>query len=309
MLARSSRSILQSRLRKAPGRAFSTRASKPASASSSRREFSAFLFEAHAACKGKRCLQMDAVARPDNCGEDSFFLTQAYIGVADGVGGWNENGVDPSQISRALMRYALGLAEESPSISTSEILEQAYAMTLKDDRVEAGSTTACILNIKEDPKTGAPILEYSNLGDSGFCIVRNGAVWFRSAFQAIGLAPYQLAKIPPRFRVMGAMENMPDEANTGEIELMDGDVIVLATDGVWDNFARDLQEVPAFFPPVPSWRRYWHGRIQALLDVVSLTDVKAAATSIVQASLDHNLKPDDVTVIVARVSIKPTARL
>ncbi|KDO26218.1 hypothetical protein SPRG_08580 [Saprolegnia parasitica CBS 223.65] len=305
MFARQSRSMLQTRL-KAPARAFSSRASKP-SASSSKREFSAFLFEAHAACKGKRCLQMDAIPRADNCGEDSFFISQAYVGVADGVGGWNENNVDPSRISRALMRNALALADGSRS--TSEILETAYAMVLDDDHVEAGSTTACILNIKEDPKTGAPILEYSNLGDSGFCIVRNGAVWFRSAFQSIGLAPYQLAKIPPRFRVMGAMENMPSEANTGEIELEDGDLIVLATDGVWDNFARDLQEVPAFFPPVASWRRYWHGRIQSLLGVLSVPDLKDAATSIVQASLDHNLKPDDITVIVARVSIKPTARL
>ncbi|OQS02237.1 phosphatase [Thraustotheca clavata] len=307
MLARQSRSLLK--MRSHASRGFSTRASKPTSSSSTRREFNSFIFEAHAACKGKRCVQMDAVPHADNCGEDSFFLSNSYIGVADGVGGWNENNVDPSQISRALMQYALALAEETPSISTSDILEKAYALTLKDDVVEAGSTTACILNIKENPNTGAPVLQYSNLGDSGFCIIRNGSVWFRSAFQSIGLAPFQLAKIPPRFRVIGAMENMPDEANTGEIELQDGDIIVLATDGVWDNFARDLQEVPAFFPPVASWRRYWHGRIQALVNVISPVDMKESATNIVQASLDHNLKPDDITVIVARISRKPTSRL
>jgi protein phosphatase PTC7 len=169
------------------------------------------MFEAHVACKGKRCSSIDAAPQPDNCGEDSFFIARSHLGVADGVGGWNENNVDPSQISRALMRHAHRLSVENDTLPTWDILDRAYEMTLKDDQVEAGSTTACILSIKEDAKTGVPILQYSNLGDSGFLIVRDGTVWFRSAFQSIGLAPFQLAKIPPRFRTAGAMENMPDE--------------------------------------------------------------------------------------------------
>ncbi|CAK4086861.1 unnamed protein product [Aphanomyces euteiches] len=250
---------------------------------------------------------MDAIPRPEGCGEDSFFLTPTVVGVADGVGGWNENGVDPSAISRALMRYARLIVQSNQGDdvkSTLDILDKAYAMTLKDDSVEAGSTTACIIKIREN-ENGQPVLDYTNLGDSGFAIVRGDAVVFRSAFQSIGLAPFQLAKIPERFKCYGAMESQPSEANNGTVELEDGDIIVLATDGVWDNFAPDLQDIPAFFPPIISWRRYWHGRIQSLVSVVTSSEsVKEKAEAVVNASLEHNLKPDDVTVIVGRVSIK-----
>ncbi|RQM29896.1 hypothetical protein B5M09_000940 [Aphanomyces astaci] len=259
-----------------PRRHFSTsRSTKSPPSASARREFDAFIFDAHAACKGKRCT-MDAFARPEGCGEDSFFVSPTVVGIADGVGGWNENGVDPSAISRAMMRYSRQLVQghegDPATLSTLDILTKAYALTLKDDAVEAGSTTACILKIRAG-KDGEPLLEYTNLGDSGFAIVRGDKVVFRMALE-------------------------------------DGDIIVLATDGVWDNFAQDLQEIPPFFPPVLSWRRYWHGRIDSLVSVVaSRASTKEAADAVVEASLAHNLKPDDITVIVAKVSIKPKAKL
>ncbi|KAF0682786.1 Aste57867_25085 [Aphanomyces stellatus] len=298
-----------------PRRAFSyssrTHTASPPSAST-RREFNSFIFDAHAACKGKRC-SMDSIPRPEGCGEDSFFVSPTIVGVADGVGGWNENGVDPSAISRAMMRYSRQLVQGHPgdvaTLSTLEILDKAYTLTLKDNSVEAGSTTACIIKVREDAD-GNPVLEYTNLGDSGFAIVRDGQVIFRSEFQSIGLAPFQLAKIPERFKCYGAMESMPNEANNGTIPLHDGDIIVLATDGVWDNFAPNLEEIPPFFPPVISWQRYWHGRIQSLASiVVDAASMKEAADAVVQASLAHNFKPDDVTVIVAKVTLKPKAKL
>ncbi|ETV98687.1 hypothetical protein H310_08790 [Aphanomyces invadans] len=298
----------------APRRHFSASrgAARSSPSASARREFDAFIFDAHASCKGKRCT-MDAFARPEGCGEDSFFVSPTIVGVADGVGGWNENGVDPSAISRAMMRYSRQLVQgyegDPAMLSTLDILTEAYALTLKDDAVEAGSTTACIIKIRAG-KDGEPMLDYTNLGDSGFAIVRGDKVVFRSSFQSMGLAPFQLAKIPERFKCYGAMESQPSEANNGTVALEDGDIIVLATDGVWDNFAQDLQEIPPFFPPVISWRRYWHGRIDSLVSVVSsCNSTKEAADAVVEASLSHNLKPDDVTVIVAKVSVKPKAKL
>ncbi|RHY11085.1 hypothetical protein DYB36_002359 [Aphanomyces astaci] len=259
-----------------PRRHFSTsRSTKSPPSASARREFDAFIFDAHAACKGKRCT-MDAFARPEGCGEDSFFVSPTVVGIADGVGGWNENGVDPSAISRAMMRYSRQLVQghegDPATLSTLDILTKAYTLTLKDDAVEAGSTTACILKIRAG-KDGEPLLEYTNLGDSGFAIVRGDKVVFRSEFQSMGLAPFQLAKIPDRFKCYGAMESQPNE-------------------------------------PVLSWRRYWHGRIDSLVSVVaSRASTKEAADAVVEASLAHNLKPDDITVIVAKVSIKPKAKL
>ncbi|KAI9922499.1 hypothetical protein PsorP6_002475 [Peronosclerospora sorghi] len=280
------------------------------SSSSSKRMDStaSFFLNAKAACKGKRCglgnNYSGIGSNPSSCGEDSFFLTHDVMGVADGVGGWNENGVDPGKISRSLMRNAAEFVRHktvnNTSASTQEVLAHSYKQALEDDDVEAGSTTACIVRLKQS-KDGQPVLEYSNLGDSGFVIIRNNNIIFRSEFQYYGRAPYQLAKIPMRFKQYGAIETPPDNAASGEINVQAGDLVVLATDGVWDNFAPDLQKVSAQSPAVLSWRRCWSGELASLVDVIA-QDVDKAAENIVLASLRHNLKPDDITVVVAKVA-------
>ncbi|KAG7390784.1 Protein phosphatase PTC7 [Phytophthora boehmeriae] len=290
---------------------FSTAAGKPASANGSNRVASAasFFLDAKAACKGKRCAlgkdHSGIGANPATCGEDSFFLTPDVVGVADGVGGWNENGVDPGKISRSLMRNAAAFvrqqAEKNESASTLQVLTHGYNQAVLDDEVEAGSTTACIVRLKPSPE-GKPLLEYSNLGDSGFVVIRDGEIIFRSKFQYYGRAPYQLAKIPLRFKQYGAIENHPNDADSGEIDVQDGDLVVLATDGVWDNFAPDLQRAASHFPPVLSWRRYWSGELASFVEVIEENPDKAAE-NIVLASLRHNLKPDDITVVVAKVVV------
>ncbi|KAG2517402.1 hypothetical protein JM18_007194 [Phytophthora kernoviae] len=291
---------------------FSTAAGKPTSSDGSSRVASAasFFLDAKAACKGKRCAlgkdNSGIGANPATCGEDSFFLTPDVVGVADGVGGWNENGVDPGKISRSLMRNAAAFVRQqtakNESATTMQVLTHGYNQAVLDDEVEAGSTTACIVRLKQSPE-GKPLLEYSNLGDSGFVVIRDGEIIFRSKFQYYGRAPYQLAKIPLRFKQYGAIENHPNDADSGEIDVQDGDLVVLATDGVWDNFAPDLQEAAPHFPPVLSWRRYWSGELASFVGVIEENPDKAAE-NIVLASLRHNLKPDDITVVVA----KPMAR-
>ena len=52
-------------------------------------------------------------------GEDAFFVSshgQGAFGVADGVGGWNLEGVDPSRYSRSVSYYTMnhGLLSSNP---------------------------------------------------------------------------------------------------------------------------------------------------------------------------------------------------
>lgn len=49
-----------------------------------------------------------------------------------------------------------------------------------------------------------------------------------------------------------------------------------------------------------AWRRNWHSEVAGLVDVVA-EDLENAAANVVKASVRHNLKPDDITVIVAKV--------
>lgn len=50
-------------------------------------------------------------------GEDAFFVAargRGAIGVADGVGGWNQEGVNPGNFSRMLAQTARGIIEKGP---------------------------------------------------------------------------------------------------------------------------------------------------------------------------------------------------
>lgn len=51
-----------------------------------------------------------------------------FSGVADGVGGWREYGVDPSQVPRTIMSLCSRLVENGKFSASSpeEVLEQAY---------------------------------------------------------------------------------------------------------------------------------------------------------------------------------------
>lgn len=61
-------------------------------------------------------------------GEDAVFTEGSVIGVADGVGGWAAQGVDPGLYSKALMRAAAqaAAASELRDARPTDILRQAF---------------------------------------------------------------------------------------------------------------------------------------------------------------------------------------
>jgi protein phosphatase PTC7 len=121
---------------------------------------------------------------PPRGGHDAFFLSDApadgggggggaglALGVADGVGGWVDSGVNPADFSRRLCRHMARAAaagvltaepyageaeeDEGDDVSTArteqrrllrpvELLEHGYAHVLADPGVWAGGSTACV---------------------------------------------------------------------------------------------------------------------------------------------------------------------
>lgn len=71
-----------------------------------------------------------------HCGEDSFFLSRAALGVADGVGGWNEQGIDPSGVSNALMRFAKQAVQRGER-DPKRIIDIAFTETRKEGKVRS----------------------------------------------------------------------------------------------------------------------------------------------------------------------------
>ncbi|KAI8604866.1 phosphatase 2C-like domain-containing protein [Dissophora ornata] len=189
-----------------------------------------------------------------DAGEDAFFHvstpSRVALGVADGVGGWSEVGVDPALFSWALMDNAEAVARltdadhsDSKScngqrstrvpLDAQSILDGAYSELVQSGKVEAGSSTACILSLCKVTGT----LRASNLGDSAYLLIRdNECIYESPSQQHFWNCPYQLTVLPPGYP--GAKQHvmdMPKDAAQTAHQLQDGDVIVLATDGFWDN--------------------------------------------------------------------------
>ncbi|KAJ1037551.1 hypothetical protein NDA11_002520 [Ustilago hordei] len=199
----------------------------------------------------------DELLRGGEAGEDSLMCTSmsvagdVAIGVADGVGGWTENGIDPSLFSQALMFHASKSAATAPAnpesgAAPNRILAEAFEKVLKEPLVVAGSATACILTLNSSNGT----LRSANLGDSGFVILRQGTgkqgVFHASPPQQLGFnTPLQLAKLPHEWVQEGSISNTPKDAASWECTLQHGDLVIVGTDGLFDNVDAKI-EIPQF---------------------------------------------------------------
>lgn len=163
-------------------------------------------------------------AKASKGGEDALFVSEdgGALGVADGVGGWGEVGVDPGLYSKQLMTTAKTVADsmrDYDANSPSVIMKAAH----KDVLIQ-GSCTACVLTLEGDR------LHAANLGDSGFVIIRGGKVFFNSPSQQHDFNfPYQLSADD------SSTSDKPANADSFNLQLLPGDIVVAGSDGLWDN--------------------------------------------------------------------------
>ncbi|KAM0332184.1 hypothetical protein ACHAQA_002459 [Verticillium albo-atrum] len=206
-------------------------------------------------------------SRPDS-GHDAFFVSRigdtgsVALGVADGVGGWVDSGVDPADFSHGLCEYVATAAYEHdssspPSSSTPPadpstppsaraLLQAGYQSVCEDRSIRAGGSTACVAVANPSGS-----LDVANLGDSGFVQLRLGAVHAASEPQTHAFnTPFQLSVVPPsvaaRMAAFGGaqLSDFPRDADVSRHGLRHGDVLIFASDGVWDNlFNQDILRV------------------------------------------------------------------
>lgn len=154
-------------------------------------------------------------------GEDAHFICddEQAIGVADGVGGWADLGVDAGQYAKELMSNAVSAIQDEPKglINPLRVLEKAYSCTKAK-----GSSTACIIALTNQG------IHAVNLGDSGFIVVREGCTIFRSPIQQHDFNfTYQLES--------DNASDLPSSAQVFTFPVESGDIIVAGTDGLFDN--------------------------------------------------------------------------
>ncbi|KAK8163006.1 phosphatase 2C-like domain-containing protein [Phyllosticta citrichinensis] len=185
-------------------------------------------------------------------GQDAFFVNQigdsgaVAFGVADGVGGWVESGVDPADFAHGLCDYMAVAANGYPEgfadgpLHPKDLLQIGYENVMKDDSILGGGSTACIAAAEEDGT-----VEVANLGDSGFIHLGLNAVRYFSPPQTHAFnTPYQMSKIPKvmleQMKLFGgstAHAETPKDSAVTQHKVKHGDVLVFATDGVWDNLS------------------------------------------------------------------------
>lgn len=173
-------------------------------------------------------------------GEDSYFIAEkgTVLGVFDGVGGWISAGVNPRDYSYALMRNCLAAANAClhgtsplPLTSPLQVLTQGFDETQRARVV--GTCTASIVAINH--RDNALYLDGLNVGDSGFMLVksvntsekRELKISLRTKEQQHGFnMPYQLG---------ADSSDHPSQGDRYTAQLEKGDILVMGTDGLWDN--------------------------------------------------------------------------
>lgn len=236
-------------------------------------------------------------ARPES-GQDAFFVTRlnapsgtVALGVADGVGGWMDSGVDPADFSHGFCDYMAAAAHAfhpapgQQPLSAKMLMQAGYEAICADPDVPAGGSTAIVSLL--DP---AGWLEVANLGDSGYIHLRLNAVCGQSEPQTHAFnTPYQLSVIPPailrRMQAFGGSQlaDMPNDADVSRHNLRHGDVVVFATDGVWDNlFNQDiLRIVSEAMTKKGAWVDSAEGGTTATPDLLSITEPAEGSDSAV----------------------------
>ncbi|KAF7338300.1 Protein phosphatase [Mycena venus] len=285
----------------------------------------------------KSLARLSSHGPPRSAGEDFFLCTNmrhnsgVSLGVADGVGGWIEQGIDCSMFSQALMYYAhrhfengwAGEPEIDPTIETasnappegvemapSTALQLAYQDVLKDKSVEAGSSTGCLLTLN----ASSGILRSANLGDSGFCIVRSSSMFYNSSPQTHFFnCPWQMSKFQSAKDRKNSINDLPSAAQEYSTRLIDGDIIIAYTDGVADNvFPAEILKICSLVMnrPEPEASKVQaiaqslvhHSRRCMFSERVSPFEIEGKRhRQLYNGQLWHGGKVDDVTVVVALV--------
>jgi protein phosphatase PTC7 len=230
-------------------------------------------------------------SRPDS-GHDAFFVSRVNdtgcvaFGVADGVGGWVDSGVDPADFSHGFCDYMAASAYEhepinSPPLTARRLMQRGYDAVCNDGTIQAGGSTACVGVAAPDGT-----LDVANLGDSGFLQLRLNAVNAYSEPQTHAFnTPFQLSLVPPsvaaRMAAFGGaqLSDLPRDADVSQHYVRHGDVLLFATDGVLDNlFNHDILRVASrVMMSSGAWQKTPSGGVRVADSIDSLTKLSSVA--------------------------------
>lgn len=141
-----------------------------------------------------------------------------WLGVANGVSQWSFEGTDPGVYAQELMRTCEDILLNTTNASITNSVD-LLCRCVKETNM-SGSSNILIANFD------GQALHVANIGDTGFLIIRHGAVYKKSS------------PLLHEFHFALQVEDRDDPLQLVEeyiIELEEGDIVVSATDGLFDN--------------------------------------------------------------------------
>lgn len=160
-------------------------------------------------------------------GEDAYFAIDNWFGVADGVGQWSFEGINAGLYARELMdscHRIISASKDAQDLTPSQLLVKAAA-----EARSPGSSTVLVAHFD------GQVLRAANIGDSGFVVIRDGTVYRKSTPMVYGFNfPLQIERGEDPSRLI----------QNYSIDLVEGDVIVTASDGLFDNiYEQEIADV------------------------------------------------------------------
>ncbi|CAD8053271.1 unnamed protein product [Paramecium primaurelia] len=212
-------------------------------------------------------------------GEDAYYANENLLAVADGVGGWNNHGVDPSKYSKTLCE---NIKEYSHLDNPKQIMQIASELT----NHILGSSTLVIMKLIDN------VLKVANIGDCGYTIIRNQEILHQSEEQQHSFNfPFQL----------GSQGDSAQLAQEFEHVLQINDILIVGSDGLYDNLDQNqiLNLINEYGVSQKSAQLLAKTSFQYSLD-------KTYNSPFAQRAQKSRIrfiggKSDDITVIVARI--------
>lgn len=218
------------------------------------------------------------------------FNDQILLGLSDGVSGNRHHGLDPYHFAHTLI---LSCLQDNDRVKNSSTMRGLIHRAIRsiERRSVYGSATLCLLAIERNSSS----LRSLNIGDSGFMLIRDNHLLLRSNPQYHrGSSPFQLSSLPSTpFLSSNTTRLYHDKPSDGEYleeTLQLGDLLLVASDGLFDNLYEDLivQIINSH-----------------LDDQVSVESLEKVCEELVQSACRARIKRDDILVLLSCVVAGP----